>query len=238
MPTAPACSAIGNPDAYSRSNPAWSPSGEWIAYAAWMGSGAPVIGVMRPDGTGEHVLPASAGAGAGLRGSQLWAPDLTNRLAYAIGVRNELDRTGYNLGDAIATMEVDTGVETILSDVPGTVEHHPAWSPDGSQIAFHLGAQVAVVKADGTGRRVLEDVLSTGPIGWSPDGSWVLGKSTHGDEVEAIDGVGDRAPVADPARWCGGGVFSWQRLAPLAPVARAIARRSTTCALTVPSFWR
>ena len=158
-------------------------------------------------------FPASAGAGAGLRGSQLWAPDLTNRLAYAIGVRDELGLAGFNLGDAIATMDVDTGVETILSDVPGTVEHHPAWSPDGSQIAFHLGAQIAVVKADGTGRRVLEDVLSTGPIGWSPDGSWVLGTSTHEDEVEAIDGVANRAPVLIPLDGAETGVFSWQQIA-------------------------
>ena len=153
------------------------------------------------------------GAGAGLRGSQLWAPDLTNRLVYAIGVRDELDRAGFNLGDAIATMDVDTGVETILSDVPGTVEHHPAWSPDGSQIAFHLGDPDRGRQGGRHGRRVLDDVLSTGPIGWSPDGSWVLGKSTHEDDVEAIDGVDDRAPVLIPLDGAEAGVFSWQRIA-------------------------
>ena len=133
--------ALGNRDAYSRSNPQWSPSGDWIAYSAWTGTAAPVIDVIRPDGTGEHALTASAGAGIGLRGSQPWAPDLTNRLVYAIGARDVADPAGYDPGDAIAMMDLNSGVQTILSDVPGTIEHHPAWSPDGSRIAFHQGGR-------------------------------------------------------------------------------------------------
>jgi Tol biopolymer transport system component len=206
--------ALGNRDSYSRSNPEWSPSGDWIAYSAWTGTSTPVIAVIRPDGTGEHALPASAGAGIGLRGSQLWAPDLTDRLVYAIGARDVADPAGYDPGDAIAIMDVNAGVQTLLSDVPGTIEHHPAWSPDGSRIAFHQGGQVAVVDPDGTHLRTLEGVLSTGPIEWSPDGNWVLGQSSHDNDVEAIDAVDDRAPVQIPLQGAEAGVFSWQRLAP------------------------
>ena len=72
---------------------------------------------------------------------------------------------------------------------------------------------MAVIKPDGTGRRVLKDTLN-GSVGWSPDGNWVLGKSTDDLEVEAIDAIGDRATVKIPLNGPEQGVFSWQRLAP------------------------
>ena len=77
-------------------------------------------------------------------------------------------------------MNVDTGVETIISDVPGVEEHRGAWSPDASRIAFHLGDKIAVVNTDGTGLITLPDKLSAGPIGWSPDGSRIYGNSQGG----------------------------------------------------------
>jgi Tol biopolymer transport system component len=193
---------------YGRQNPKWSTTGDWIAFIALPPSGDPLLAVIRPDGTDEHVLPASAGAGNGLRGTQLWSPDDTNRLLYGIGFTDE------GLGDAIAVMDVDTGVETILSDQPGITEHRGAWSPDGTRIAYHSGDDIAVINADGTGRSVLPDRLSQGSIAWSPDGAWLFGKSASDDELMAIDAAGKQPPIVIPVDGAESGVSSWQRLAP------------------------
>ena len=128
--------------------------------------------------------------------------------SYGIGA------TDANFSDAMATMDVDTGVETLVSDVPGVPEHRGAWSPDAKRIAFHLGDSIAVVNADGTGLVRLSNSLSDEPIGWSPDGSSIFGKSVDDRSVLAIDPDGKRPPVAIQTDGTEAGVFSWQRVAP------------------------
>ncbi len=200
--------SLGMTGMYARQNPEWSLSGDWIAYIATRPNEAPLIAAIRPDGTDEHRLPASAGAGDGLRGFQLWAPDGTNRLLYGFG------DTANGAGDGMAVMDVDTGVETILSDVPSVDEHRGAWSPDASRIAFHLGDGIAVMNADGTGLITLPDRLSSDAIGWSPDGSRIYGTSPDGDALVAIDASGKQPPIVVPLNGTKAGVFSWQRTAP------------------------
>ena len=111
-------------------------------------------------------------------------------------------------------MDVDTGIETVVSDVVGTVEHRGAWSPDGSRIAFHLGDGIAVINADGTGLVRLPDRLSAGSIGWSPDGTRIYGKSPDDLDLLAIDAAGMQPPIAIPLDGDQAGIFTWQRLAP------------------------
>jgi len=189
-------------------NPEWSPSGEWIAFFDADPEGGLFISAIHPDGTGLKRLPASAGAGDGFRGFQLWAPDLSNRIVYGIG------NTADGQGDAVATMDVDTGVETILSDVPGVTEHRAAWSPDGTRIAFHLGDAIAVINADGTGLVQLADHVGAGAIGWSPDGKRIFGSAGDSRNLVAIDASGATPPIVIPLDGTEAGVFSWQRLAP------------------------
>ncbi len=71
----------------------------------------------------------------------------------------------------IYTMNADgTGQTRITYDGGGNFD--PAWSPDGSKIAFESGGQIHMVNADGTGRRRLtSNPGSSLDPSWAPDGS-------------------------------------------------------------------
>jgi Tol biopolymer transport system component len=55
----------------------------------------------------------------------------------------------------------------------------PAWSPDGTRIAYLAASgALSVMSPDGTGATTLSPVIPMeGPIAWSSDGKWVLGRS-------------------------------------------------------------
>ena len=62
-----------------------------------------------------------------------------------------------------------------LEGRPGEMWFPPQWSPDGTEVAVAIGfetGQVVVVKADGSGQRVLAGDQALNPT-WSPDGKRV-----------------------------------------------------------------
>ena len=106
---------------------------------------------------------------------QSFAPD-QRRIAYAaiLSATGDTDR-------GIFTLNVDGSGLTTLFDVPGAYDSAPAWSPDGTQIAFESNADVAganpeqdmevwVMRADGSAAKQLtHNALHDEGPAWSPD---------------------------------------------------------------------
>ena len=111
---------------------------------------------------------------------------------------------GPSISDAeIYLMEPDgSGVgELTDASADGKVAAEPAWSPDGTKIAFvlstpeHLGAyagdgDIYVMNADGTGLTKLTDGLDAAHPAWSPDGSRIVFVSDQGSSVMIMNADG------------------------------------------------
>ncbi len=208
--------------ATATSSPAWSPGGASIALMAREGTGPRGLYVADADGSnltrltretasiccqsiwspdGSYILlagyvfDATTGADvarlAGDYGTQPWSPDGA-----------ELAVTSWTSSSTeVFVFPLDGSAPTKLTDTPGRYEHAPAWSPDGTRIAYHAyGDQkdIWVMDADGGNPMNLTDDVAEDfyPL-WSPDGSRLLftsnrdsGTWRHDLFVMQADGTG------------------------------------------------
>jgi Tol biopolymer transport system component len=161
--------------------PAWSPDGRHIAFlrsGAVASSSATRYGdlyVMNVDGQEERRLTRGR-----LVSGPAWSPD-GKTIAAAIGVRGDGVPTVAN--SDIYVLGAAGGRPRQLTHTPDTFESAPAWSPDGSRLAFARwrlqtafdgkGA-IYVMNADGSHERLLVSPqhFANGPynLSWSPDG--------------------------------------------------------------------
>jgi Tol biopolymer transport system component len=141
----------------------WSPDGSRLAYAY-----AGDIYVVRADGTGAALLtddPNDLGNYA-----PAWSPD-GSTIAYWRGSGGGVD--GGPPNGEIYSIPAEGGTPTRLTR-NHVSDMEPTWSPDGTMIAFWGGAQLRVMDADGSHRRVVldQDATAWSPA-WSPDGSTI-----------------------------------------------------------------
>jgi TolB protein len=175
------------PAGEASSQPAWLPDGSGILYRR-SGSGL-VSSIWQMGPLGEQPRIRVAPPRSALYPSA--SPDL-RRLTFT-DIRSPTGDTDR----AIVVTAADGSGLTTLFDVPGAYDSAPAWSPDGSMIAFESNADVGganpegdmeiwTMHADGTGAIQLTHNAAhdEGPA-WSPDGKLLAYTSgpdnKHGD---------------------------------------------------------
>jgi Tol biopolymer transport system component len=108
------------------------------------------------------------------------------------------DQVTASLHNSILLMNADGTNSKVLYTSPDKNTLAPAWSPDGTKIAFASGtffrnlngpkvADIAVINSDGSGLRVLTDGKSNyGFPNWSSDGKHIVYREVRADQTSAV----------------------------------------------------
>jgi Tol biopolymer transport system component len=162
------------------SRPTWSPDGSKIAFATYR-NGNNEVYVMKSDGSGQTNCSSNRASDT----RPAWSPSPNGgKIAFQSDRTGDLDVYVRNVNNATGTC---SGTALNLTDMNNNdpnraADTRPAWSPNGTQIAFttdRLANNVEVYvmnSADGTGLSDLAGIATADDRleAWSPDGNWIV----------------------------------------------------------------
>ena len=164
------------------------------------------IYVMNADGSGQRRLTRNATTDT----EPAWSPDGT-KIAFTRRCWHSNDK--YDTDREIYVMNADGSGQRNLTRTRLSDDESPAWSPDGTKIAFESDrgggalpeSGIFVMNADGSGQRRLtrqDTGRSSSDPSWSPDGGWIAFDSDRDGNVEvyrmAADGSRPRRLTRSP----------------------------------------
>jgi uncharacterized repeat protein (TIGR01451 family) len=128
--------------------------------------------------------------------STLIKPKQNGKIAFA----SDRAFTPVSEPSGIYTVNADGTGEALFPNIPLDA-HAPAWSPDGTKLAYRITTynvsgnaipQLQVINADGSGAKTLASDISdlNSHIAWSPDGQRLAFVATDGVRVVGVDGAG------------------------------------------------
>ena len=209
---------------FDESYPAWSPDGRRIAFVVG-GNCATAIYVMNANRTGLHrvLVERAARSGIWLIHDVSWSPD-ANKLVYSKSFHQGQCPMHFTSPEnaVIFTINVSGSGERRITNTSGLEvwDNQPAWSPDGSSIAFYHGPTLTsglyVMNTDGSSRRLL-DSSGSGYPNWSPDGTRIVYNCSRGLGAICVyspGGVIRRVGVGTTPAWSPDGTHIVFRLAP------------------------
>jgi TolB protein len=152
-------------------DPSWSPDGTKIAFQR-VRNGNPDIYVINQDGTGLTRLTTSPQFDS----SPAWSPDGT-RIAFNKNPSEEPSITKIYVMKA-ARASATNRPQRLTNSGLGVEEGPPAWSPNGTRIAFASDQsgdfELYTIRADGSGQIQLTNSSGGGSPAWSPDGTKIV----------------------------------------------------------------
>jgi dipeptidyl aminopeptidase/acylaminoacyl peptidase len=188
-----------------RSAAAWAPDGR-LAYKCMTVDGVPHLCVMSADFQVERMLQTSAGTEYAFQ-EPSWSHD-GRSIAYQVDDAIDPAPDAGNGWD-VATIDVASGKETVLTR--GFDQHTilPIWSPDDRHVLFLTASAPGVVRSDGTGLRLFGQSSCTSIVP-SPDGAFATCPSGKEVVLFPIEGGGQPTVIE-----VGGVVHfvNWQRVA-------------------------
>jgi TolB protein len=158
-------------NAANDTDPAWSPDGQYIAFASDRGGGFDIY-IMRRDGSDVRRLTNDPIDDRYPR----WSPDGT-KLIYQSGKDGVLTNPQSTIRFTdLYVIDVDGAHVTNITNTPSVSEGWASWSPDGRTILYSKAGVITLANADGSNPRSLhapDPGFTDDAAAWSPDGNTI-----------------------------------------------------------------